>query len=574
MTQPQPSSWSSSDDAFPLLDLRWEPLESGAVYSSLSAQTCLVLGNQAYANYLSHIDQKSLGQAIAHYKQALDLDPELPEVHVKLGAALWAQGGLPLEIALNYCQMALSLDPDCTEAYLTRGQFQRQAGRLNDAAESFRCAIAKAQPAQRGRSHMALGALLCQSTTKTTRDLSKRTQHFASGLKHWVLGACHLPADASTCQTLFSNLQIDATILSVTSSARALKAIGLSPMAASLYRWGHRQLPKEAIFPHLLGDYHYARWEYDAALKSYLQASEHCPEPALLQQKVGQVYARQRKPQQAIYYLENALESGADATPCRFGLAQLYVELEDYPQAKVQYEALLRRSADNPYLYSNLGYVLFRMDDYEGAIAAYKQAVELGQDPIWTATVAQTLGTLYYQTQNDLEAAEKMLQTAWRLDGENLESLTLLGDIYTEQGRFEDALRIYDHLAGIEPDNIDCRNYQGYLLWQLDRHDEAITAYQQSLALNGQNPIACNNLGVIYLDEKCLLAPALEAFEKAVAQKPEYTLARFNAARVLHAQGKTALAARAYTEALECNRLHPELSDEEIEERLERLFAV
>jgi tetratricopeptide (TPR) repeat protein len=576
MSQFHPHSWSSheeADEAFPSLSLTWAEL-SETPQVAISAENCMILGNQAYANYLSHIDQKALDQAIAYYRNALNLDPELPEGHVKLGAALWAQGALPLESALNYCQMALSLDPNCAEAYLTRGQFFHQTGRLLEAFENFRLAIAKAQTSQRGRSHLAMGTLLRQRAAQSSIRLPKRLNAFGLGLWHGALGAWHLPADKATCQNLWHQFKADMTVLGVTVAARVAKAVGVSSIAASLYRWGSCKLPQEPIFPHLLGDHHASRWEDDTALRYYQQASRQAVEPALLQQKLGQIYTRTRQTKLAICHFEKALELGADTVFCRQHLAQLYVTEENYPEALRHYQALLRKSADNPYLYSNLGYVLFRMEDIDGAIAAYRQAVELGEDSVWTATVAQTLGTLYYQTQNNLEAAEKMLQTAWRLDNDNLESLTLLGDIYTEQGRFEDALRIYDHLATLEPDNIDCHNYQGYLLWQLDRHDEAIAAYQHSLMLNAHNPIACNNLGVIYLDEKCLLEQALVQFERAVEQKPEYTLAHFNTARVLHVQGKTALAAQVYMKALACNKTHPELSDDEIHERMERLFEV
>jgi len=579
MSQPQPSSWSSPDESFPLVDLidesAWNtPSDLGIAQGHMSAQTCLHLGNQAYTNYLSHVDPKSLKQAIAHYRQALNLDPELPEVHVKLGAALWAQGGLSLETALAYCQTALSLDPNCAEAYLTRGQLQRQAGFYKEATDSFKFAVKKAPGPYKGRSHMALAALLCIRASKGVESFPARVGHLTAGFKHWALSAYYLPEDPETYKVLLSELKSDLTVLGVSGSARFLKTVGLSDTASLIYRWGSRQQPEEPLFMHLLGDYHYARADYQKAKTFYLQALRHDTDSSLLNQKLGQVYVRQQEPDEAIIYFENALESAVDPDVCRFNLAQLYLEVEDYPKSKLQYEFLIRRSPENPYLYSNLGYVLFRMKNFEAAINAYKQAVELGRDPVWTGTVAQTLGTLYYQTQNNLEEAEKMLQMAWSLDGENLESLTLLGDIYTEQGRFEDALRIYNHLATVEPDNIDCRNYQGYLLWQLDRHDEAISAYQQSLHLNGHNPIAYNNLGVIYLDEKCMLDHALKAFETAVVQKPDYTLARFNLARVLHVQGQTAMAARAYTAALESNKLNEELSDDEIQGRLEQLFSV
>ena len=150
----------------------------------------------------------------------------------------------------------------------------------------------------------------------------------------------------------------------------------------------------------------------------------------------------------------------------------------------------------------------------------------------------------------------------------------MLGDIYTEMGYFERALKAYHHLLRLNPENANCYTYLGYLLWQMDRNDEAVVAYQKALELNRDNPVAYNNLGVIYLDEKCQLEQALQLFEEAVLLRPDYTLACFNSARTLEGLGRTAEAAKRYSEALKMNSCNQEVAEHEIQERLARLFDV
>jgi len=270
--------------------------------------------------------------------------------------------------------------------------------------------------------------------------------------------------------------------------------------------------------------------------------------------------------------LQIAVDAEESDFDSQYLLAQVYLDRGEYMRALFNLKELLRETPDNPYLHSNMGYLLFKLEDYEGAVQAYRSAVSFGQDPVWTATVAQTLGTIHYQIEEDLDAAAEMFQMAHRLDPANLDCLTMLGDIYTEQGHYEMATQTYRFIIEQEPDNADCHNYLGYLLWQLDKNDEAVAAYRRAIELNPNNPVAYNNLGVIFLDEKCQLQSALNMFETAFKLKPDYTLACFNVARTREAMGQISEAAHGYTDALALNRINPEIAEDEIQARLEQMF--
>jgi tetratricopeptide (TPR) repeat protein len=551
------------------------PLETGEALQLASAESCLQRGNRHYLAYLSRHCRKALTQAVEQYRQALELNPALAEAYLKLGVALWEQGGLSVDAALDYCDMALRLEPDYGEAYLRKGMLLRQAGRLEEAVTSLRLAGGKPQehPAQ---VRLALGGLLWRQALGIDSTLSPggRIQAALGGLLEWVSGCCLLPGDRTACRVLWTTLGSDASVLGLTLLGRLLKSLGLRAPVVSLYEWASQWMPHEAIFSHRLGDLRREQGDLDGAIRCYQQAHEQEPGNALLHKKLGVAYHHRNEPTSAIQNLEKAVESDDADFETRYSLAQLYAQQGDYMRALYHYKDLLREAPQNPYLHSNMAYVLFRLEDYEGAIRAYRAAVEAGEDPLWTSTVAQTLGTLYYQVRHDAESAERMLQMAYRLDSGNLECLTLLGDIYTEQGRYEDATHLYRHLLDAEPDNADCHNYMGYLLWQLDRNEEAIGFYRRAIELDADNPIAYNNLGVIFLDEKCAPDTALSLFEQAVTLKSDYTLARFNVARSLEALGKTARAAKSYADTLEWNRRNPELNETEIQERLARLFEV
>ncbi len=541
----------------------------------ISAEHFLTLGNKYYHNYLSRLQKQDLDLAITHYKEALDLNPSLPEAHVKLASALWDKGAIALDTAIEFCETGLRLNPDYSDAHLFKGYFLRRAGRLDEAVAQFRQAIQKVAKHGSGKPRMALGrAMLQQARLSYELPALKRIGLAAQGLQQFALGCCLLPMDRSSFSVLQSAFFTDFKVFSLIGGGRVLKALGLKRMAGLLYEWSARRLPEEAIFFHLLGDLNTERDNLDGALYYYNRARELDRDNPLIDKKLGHVYNECKDSANAAKHLEKVVEAQVADFDTLYTLGQIYSDGSEYMRALYYFKELLGQSPENPYLHSNIAYILFKLEDYDGAIQEYQFAIKHGKDPVWTATVAQTLGTIYYQVKQDMDTAARIFRLACQLNPGDLECLSMLGDIYTEQGNFEQAIETYNYILSVEPDNAECHNYLGYLLWQLDKNDEAVEAYNRAIALNLDNPIAYNNLGVIYLDEKCQLKKALEMFEQAVALKPNYTLARFNVARTLEALGQTAGAAKVYTEALALNAENPELDDAEIQERLENLFQV
>jgi tetratricopeptide (TPR) repeat protein len=541
----------------------------------VSADYYLKLANQHYTHYLVRALRKELDLAIGHYKQALDMNPSLPEAYVKLASALWDKGDVSLEYAVDYCDKALKLSPNYSDAHLFKGYFLRQSGQLEAAMAQFRLAISTVGAGSPAKAKMALGRTLIQKATASVNHPAlARLVTVGTGLREFVAGCCLLPSDRLAFSILRNALMTDLSILGITAFGRSLKIVGLSGQVNTLYTWASRKMPEEALFFHLLGDMHAEKQNPDGALYHYNRALELDPDNVLLHKKLGCAYHQCDDKRNAISSLEKVVQAGEADFETIYSLAHLYTERKDYIRGLYYYKELLKEAPKNPYVHSNMAYALFKMEDYDGAIQEYHYAVNYGEDPLWTSTVAQTLGTLYYQVKQDLEAAEKMFKLAYKKDSGNLESLIMLGDIYTEQGNFEGAIRTYEYLLNVEPDNADCHNYMGYLLWQLDKNEEAVAAYRKAIELDPNNPVAFNNLGVIFLDEHCQLATALEMFEQAVALKPDYTLACFNVARTREALGQTAEAAKGYTEAIRLNAVNPELNDAEIQERIDRLFDV
>jgi tetratricopeptide (TPR) repeat protein len=542
----------------------------------LSAEHFIQMGNRHYHSFLLRGQKIDLERAANHFKEALAMHPAMAEAHVKLASVLWELESISLELAIDYCDTGIRLNPAYREGYLYKGYFLCRADRHDEAVLEFQRAITAVGPASgAAKAHLALGRVRIQQAN-AAGELSA-TQRMAltlSGLQQFAWGCCLLPLDQSVRKTLKNALFTDMQVFSLIGGARLMKAVGLRFGARAIYRWANHHLPEEAIFSHLLGDLYMETDDIEPAIQSYNQAKSLEPGNALLLKKLGQAYYRNQDADNAVKNLEQVVDTTQSDFDTLYALGRIHSDQSEYLRSLYYFKELLAQDTENPYLHSNVAYLLFKMEDYDGAVVAYQDAIRYGKDPIWTATVAQTLGTIYYQIQQDLEAAARVFGLAYQLDPTDLECLSMLGDIYTEQGNFETAIEVYQHILRFDPRNAECYNYMGYLLWQMDKNDDAIEAYRTAIELSGDNPIAYNNLGVIYLDEKCRPDSAQTMFEQALVCKPDYTLARFNVGRTLEALGKTADAAKSYSMAMRLNEINQELDMEEIKERLDNLFQV
>lgn len=563
----EPESTPSENVFQALVPIQQSNTQPGAEYY-------LDLGNRHYNSYLTKAKNQDLDRAIEHYRHALEMNPNLAEGYVKLASALWDQGSITLDTAIQYCRMALSINADNAEAYLFIGYFLQQAGQTDSAQESFRQAIQKA-PLRSAKPRMALGrALLQQAVQKPAFAVLPKLALTLGGLGQVALGCLLLPTDSRTFAVLQNAFMMDMKIFGVMTLGRSLGTLGLKKQCIGLYEWAGKQLPQEPVFYHLLGDLHSDNQRPDTAIYYYNRAQELDPENLSLYKKLGAVYAQCNDKQNAARSLEKVAEVQQDDFDTLYSLAQLYTDQSDYIRALYYLKELCKRHPKNPYLHSNMAYALFKLEDYDGAVHEYKLAIKHGEDPLWTATVAQTLGTIHYQVRQDIDAAMEMFQLAYKLDSSNLECIAMLADLHIEQGNFEAAIGAYKYILTFEPDNADCYNYIGYLLWQMDRNEEAEEAYLKAIHFDPENYVSYNNLGVIYLDEQGNSLKALTFFEKALQLKPDYTLASFNIGRSQEAQGQISEAAKQYSDTLALNAENPELTDEEILERLDQLFEV
>lgn len=556
---PQPED-SSPSGALPMI-----------TEQDISAEYYLKLGKNLYQSYLARSRQQDLEEAIRHFQKAVEMEPNLAEAYVQLASALWDQGTINLELAQFYCETALKLDPTQADANLFLGYFLQRAGFLDDAVQQFSQAIRKSFW-RSARPRIALG----HTRLKQALEVESKSQQLAlalDGSVQFVLGCSFLPLDAQTCLLLKDALFSDAQVYALSGLAQGFKKVKLNGLARSMFKLGTQMMPQEPLFYHLLGDeYLYDQDNPQAAIAFYQKAQALEPKNITLMKKLGKAYADARDVDNAVAVLTTVVEAQSEDFDVLYQLGQLFTEEKAYMKALYYFKEATRLRPRYPYVHSNMAYVMFKMEDMEGAFEEYKIALDFGTDPIWMSTVAQTLGTMSYQIYKDPSEALEFLQQSLHYHPENQESLAMLADLYFETGQMEMAISAYKTILQVDPHNADCYSNIGYILWQLDRNQAAVDAYMAAIYYDKDNFVAHNNLGVIYLDEDGDPDKALPFFQTALRLKPDYTLACFNVGRALEYMGQTMKAAEYYSDALALNQLNPELEDAEIQDRLDHLF--
>ena len=88
--------------------------------------------------------------------------------------------------------------------------------------------------------------------------------------------------------------------------------------------------------------------------------------------------------------------------------------------------------------------------------------------------------------QDQLVEAEEAVQHVLQIDAENPEALMILGDIYSKDNRFAQALEQYDLVLLKAPEKVAALSQKATTLKTLGRQQEAIAIYQQCMQLDAQ----------------------------------------------------------------------------------------
>ncbi|WP_066380136.1 MULTISPECIES: serine/threonine-protein kinase [unclassified Anabaena] len=200
---------------------------------------------------------------------------------------------------------------------------------------------------------------------------------------------------------------------------------------------------------------------------------------------------------------------------------------------------------------SKQGNILFELQRYEDALAAYEQAVNIRPDYAqgWNGK-GRTLAKL-----KQYEAALTAYDTAIQLQPNYVEAWRGRGFVLQNLRRYTEAIASFDKALQLNNNYPEVWNAQGETYSNLKQYNNAIAAYEQAIELQPENYTVWYNKGLA-LQNLQLYEDAIAAFKQAVKIKPDYERAWYNLGNAQVNVNRYEDAINAYEKTVQYNPKH------------------
>ena len=469
-----------------------------------------------------------IDEAITEYQCVLETYMDSAEIYYKIGKAQFYKGDL--DKAINYLNMCLEKNPKHSKAYLVLAETYTRKAYFFEAINAAKMSI-KYKPFRNSCAHYLLYKLYQASSFRNFgKTMNAKFEHLLSILTF-----------------IFDTKAISNVI---------------------------RTLSYLKFFPILLTGFYYVQIrKIDLAIELYTQAIEKSPGFVPLYCLLGDAYLAIGHFEDAITEYKMAIWLDSLNIPAYRHLCQAYEEQGDYDRAIEVYLKLISIMPTVPDFHSNLANLYYVKGEVQAAISQYQAAITLNPNKRWTSVIAQTLGFVYQENQNDLDAAICSYQNAYTLTPEDIDIYINLGSAFYDKEDYENAVAVYRKALELEPENAKIHCNLAFLHWGKGDTEEAIKEYELSIKYDENYDIAYNNLGVIYLDDLGRIQKAIELFKKSAEINPNYALAHFNLARAITIVGDKIEAAKLYQIAQDINKVTNEIDPQDIVDKINGLFS-
>ena len=294
--------------------------------------------------------------------------------------------------------------------------------------------------------------------------------------------------------------------------AMATKAVDLDPKSSEAHR--------------LAGDAAAAVGQDSEAEREYTAATVLDSANAKAEFGLARLSEKQKKWNTAASHYRRSLELNSKSVPAALGLGRSMDELKDRTQARVAYGRAIEIDPASAEARNDFGVFLYHSDETERAIEELIEAVRLANS---RAVFHENLARAYRKKGMRREA-ERELADAARLAPNDLSVWTTLGLLRMEQKRPDDAATAYASAFNLDPKSEEAAAGLSVALMEAGKLQEAEAALTRALEGRPDSALLWNNLGVART-RRGAFAPAVEAFQKALAIDANLEVAKSNLAR-------------------------------------------
>ena len=139
-----------------------------------------------------------------------------------------------------------------------------------------------------------------------------------------------------------------------------------------------------------------------------------------------------------------------------------------------------------------------------------------------------------------------------KLKPNNAEAYNNKGNILFLLEKYEASIESFKEAIKIKPDYADAYNNLGNPLWKQKKIDESLLSYKKAIEINPNHPEAHNNLGM-GLHKLKKYETAFQSYENAIRIKPDYAEAHYNKGNLLFELEKIDKSLESYDTAINLN---------------------
>lgn len=318
----------------------------------------------------------------------------------------------------------------------------------------------------------------------------------------------------------------------------------LSQVADRYLRWGHRE-QAEAIYQRLvelepdnpdyliaLGEFQYMEGRLEEAISTWDRLLEIIPDRAQAQTQLARVYADHGMISDAITLFEQASEADPENELILEEMAEVYEESSRYQNALDTWSHLADVSSD-PYVQATARSRIISIQNRQGVLRDRlgDMLVRFNSDPT-DIYAGLFLGEAYLALE-DFANAEFVLIQLLEVNGDQMEALNHLSDLYVSQNRIDEAIEVLERAAAADPYEArdiyyqivdlcliifddsraisfaqlaieqnpnDARGYYrlGRVYWRMGQLERAVTALEEAMRLDRRDFQTALDLAQVY----------------------------------------------------------------------------
>jgi tetratricopeptide (TPR) repeat protein len=286
-----------------------------------------------------------VGDAIAQYRVALEINPDYADAYNNLGNALFQKGNV--DEAIVHYQRSLEINPDNAEAHNNLGLARFQKGGVNDAIAQYRMAL-QINP-DSAKTCCNLGLALFQMG-----NVDEAISYYQKALE---INPDNAEAHYNLGNALFQKGSVDEAI------AHYQKALEIKPDNAKAHN--------------NLGNALFHKGSVDDAIAHYQWALQINPDYADAHNNLGNALFQKGSVDEAIAHFQRALQINPDYADAHYNLGNAFLQKGRMDEAIVHYQRALQINPNHLEVLNNLAWLLATAP--QASLRNGNQAVELAQ---------------------------------------------------------------------------------------------------------------------------------------------------------------------------------------------------